>query len=74
MAMRKQILVAIFCTSLICLCAYSASAQAASGPKMVLKEWEFDCGKVKEGEIIEHTFSVLNQGDETLEIVRVRPG
>ena len=74
MAMRKQMLMAILFTSLICLCAYSAPAQAAPGPKMVLKEREFDCGEVKEGMVIEHTFSVLNQGDETLEIVRVRPG
>lgn len=29
---------------------------------------------LKEGEVIEHTFSVLNQGDEALEIVRVKPG
>ena len=72
--MRKQILMTIFFTSLICLCAYSAGAQAASGPKMVLKEREFDCGVVKEGETIEHTFSVLNQGDAPLEIVRVKPG
>ena len=72
--MRKQMLMAVFFTSLICLCAYSAGAEAASGPKMVLKELEFDCGEVKEGAVIEHTFSVLNRGDETLEIIRVKPG
>ena len=72
--MRKHVLLASILTSLVFLCAYSAYAQAVLGPKMVLKEREFDCGEVKEGEIIEHTFSVLNQGNETLEIVRVKPG
>lgn len=74
MAMKKQVFMTIFFTSLICLSAYSACAQAATGPKMILKEREFDCGEVKEGETIEHTFSVLNQGDAPLEIVRVKPG
>ena len=74
MAMRKQILMTIFFTSLICLCAYSAGAQAASGPKMALKEREFDCGEVREGETIEHTFSVLNQGDAPLEIAHASEG
>ncbi len=74
MAMRKHVLMAGILTSLIFLCAYSAGAQVATGPKMVLKEREFDCGEVKEGEVIEHTFSVLNQGDEPLKIVRVKPG
>ena len=41
---------------------------------MVLKEREFDFGEVKEGEVIEHSFSVFNQGDAPLEIVRVKPG
>ncbi len=49
-------------------------AQEKQGPKMVPKELEVDFGEVKEGEVIEHTFSVLNQGDEPLEIVEVRPG
>jgi hypothetical protein len=73
-AMKKHVLMTIILFSLIFLCAYPAPAQADSGPKMVLKEREFDCGEVKEGEVIEHTFSVLNQGDEPLEIVRVKPG
>jgi hypothetical protein len=49
-------------------------AQQEKGPKMVLKEREVDFGEVKEGDIIKHTFSVLNQGDEPLEIVEVKPG
>ncbi len=49
-------------------------AQQAIGPRMVLKEKCFDAKQVKEDEIIEHTFNVLNKGDRPLEIKRVRPG
>lgn len=72
--MRRRWFVRTACIALFLLYAYSAYAQEVLGPKMVLKEREFDCGEVKEGEVIEHTFSVLNQGDEPLEIVRVKPG
>ena len=51
-----------------------ALAQETSGPKMILQERLFDFGEVKEGKIIRHTFKVLNQGNESLEIKKVRPG
>ena len=41
---------------------------------MVLKEGVFDFKEVKEGEVIAHTFKVLNLGDQTLKIIRVKPG
>ena len=34
----------------------------------------FDFKEVKEGAIISHSFKVFNHGDETLRILRVRPG
>jgi hypothetical protein len=49
-------------------------AQQAIGPRMVLKEDCFDAKEVNEGEIIEHTFTVLNTGDQALEIKKVNPG
>lgn len=49
-------------------------AQQAIGPRIVLKEKYFDAKQVKEGEIIEHTFTVHNAGDSTLEIKKVKPG
>ncbi|TET85661.1 MAG: DUF1573 domain-containing protein [Desulfobacteraceae bacterium] len=49
-------------------------AQQATGPRMVLEEKYFDAKQVKEGEIIEHTFKVLNVGDRSLEIKKVKPG
>ncbi|MDY7036880.1 MAG: hypothetical protein SV375_12050 [Thermodesulfobacteriota bacterium] len=48
-------------------------AQETLGPKMVLKENAFDFKQVKQGEVIEHAFKVLNKGDQPLEI-KVRPG
>jgi hypothetical protein len=56
------------------LCSWPALAQEAQGPKMVLKERAFDFNKVREGEVISHAFEVRNEGDQALEIIRVRPG
>lgn len=54
---------------------YPALAQETpTGPKMVLKERVFDFGKVRQGEIIEHSFWVLNKGDQPLKIIGVKPG
>ena len=72
--MRKLWLVRIVCIALFSLYSYSALAQEVLGPKMVLKEQEFDFKEVKEGEIIRHTFQVLNEGDAMLEIKKVSPG
>jgi hypothetical protein len=72
--MKKHWFVRIVCIALFSLHSYSAPAQEVLGPKMVLKEQEFDFKEVKEGEIIKHTFQVLNEGDERLEIKKVSPG
>jgi hypothetical protein len=49
-------------------------ADQQTGPKMVMKEMAYDFKEVKEGDVIEHVFQVLNQGDQVLEIREVRPG
>ena len=72
--MRRRWSVRTACIALFFLYAYSAYAQEVLGPKMVLKERVFDFKEVKEGEVIEHTFKVLNQGEESLEIKKVAPG
>jgi len=72
--MKRCWLVGVICIALITLFGYSATAQETKGPKVVLKEREFDFKDVKEGKVIRHTFQVLNQGDETLEIKKVTPG
>ena len=51
-----------------------AWAQEATGPRMVLKEKSVDYKEVDEGEVIEHVFTVLNQGDQPLQIEKVKPG
>ena len=53
---------------------FSALAQDVRGPKMVLKEQVFDFKEVREGDVVQHTFKVFNEGDQTLEIKNVRPG
>ncbi|MCJ7687369.1 MAG: hypothetical protein MUO68_24080 [Desulfobacteraceae bacterium] len=72
--MRRRWLVRTVCIALFSFYSYSSYAQEAQGPKMVLKERVFDFEEVKEGEVVEHTFIVLNQGEETLEIKKVKPG
>ena len=53
---------------------YSVLAQNVRAPKMVLKEQVFDFKEVMEGDIVQHTFKVFNEGDQTLEIKNVKPG
>jgi hypothetical protein len=49
-------------------------AEQPSGPKMVMKELEYDLKTVKEGDVIKHAFQISNQGDQVLEIREVKPG
>lgn len=48
--------------------------QGNKGPKIIVEGQEFDFKEVKEGAVLEHTFKILNKGDETLKIISVRPG
>jgi hypothetical protein len=41
---------------------------------MVIKDKFADYQQVDEGEIIEHVFTVFNQGDQPLQIEKVKPG
>jgi len=72
--MEKKWLGATICFLMFVFSTYSAQAQQSQGPKMVLKEQVFDFGKVQQGEVIQHSFEVFNQGDQVLEIIRVKPG
>jgi hypothetical protein len=64
--------------SLLALCFNAhltiAWAQNATGPRMVIKEKAADHQQVDQGEIIEHVFTVFNQGDQPLQIKNVKPG
>jgi uncharacterized repeat protein (TIGR01451 family) len=41
---------------------------------MVLEEKSVDYKQVDEGEVIQHTFNVRNEGDQVLQIKSVKPG
>ena len=73
--MRKSWLFSLALGTLILIFSSLAPAQQrVGGPKMVIKEREFDFGEVKEGAVITHSFQILNSGNETLTIVKVNPG
>ena len=72
--MRKYWLIGIICIPLFTICGFSSLAQELQGPKMFLEEQVFDFKEVREGAVITHSFKVFNHGNETLRILRVRPG
>ncbi len=49
-------------------------AGEVQAPRMVLDQVQHDAGVVRQGEIIEHTFSARNEGNKPLEIRKVSPG
>lgn len=72
--MRRRFLWSFLFLAAVCLTVYSAEAGEKQGPRMKMQTTQFDCGSVIEGESIQHTFVVLNEGDEPLEIQKVAPG
>ena len=72
--MKKCLLLLLSSFLINAFLGYSIPAQEKQGPKMILEEERFDFGEVKEGEVISHSFKVLNQGDQPLEIKNVKPG
>ncbi|MBN2060253.1 MAG: hypothetical protein JW882_07535 [Deltaproteobacteria bacterium] len=59
---------------LFLFCFNAISAEKITGPKMLIEETLFDAKEVLEGDIIQHTFKILNIGDQPLEIKNIRPG
>lgn len=49
-------------------------AENRGTPLVVLPEQVVDLGEVREGKTIQHAFTVLNRGDQTLLIRDVKPG
>ena len=47
---------------------------ATTGPRIEIPEPSFDWGKVLHGDVVEHSFRILNTGDEVLRISQVKPG
>ena len=72
--MKKVLYGTFFLIFLISLSLSTGWAEQAIGPRMVIEKPLFDAQQVKEGEIIRHSFTVLNKGDKPLQIKRVQPG
>ena len=71
---KKYWLFGLSILALLLMCGHFALADQGGAPKMILKGQNFNFGEVMEGEVITHTFEVLNQGDEILTIEKVSPG
>ncbi len=56
--------------SIVCLCSLSVFAQML-GTKIYLPNDTFDFGTIKQGQVVSHTFTIMNNGDDTLKIQSV---
>jgi hypothetical protein len=72
--MKRSFTLASLYSLLLFVLATSSFAEAPSGPSIVLPERSFDFKEVEEGKTVEHSFKVLNKGNEVLEIRKVNPG
>ncbi|MEW6664934.1 MAG: DUF1573 domain-containing protein [Thermodesulfobacteriota bacterium] len=70
--MKRSVVVLLLVLAVAVSTCFSESAYGQPGPKMVLPESVFSPGRVMEGDVIQHTFSVLNKGDRLLAIEDVR--
>jgi len=52
----------------------ATSKPAHEGPRLSIPENEKDFGVVIRGEVLEATFDLQNIGNETLKVLRVKPG
>jgi hypothetical protein len=71
---KRLLLAEIILTLMAIFFCPPAWAQKMREPKLVLKQTVFDFNEVTEGSTISHSFSVINNGNETLKILRVKPG
>jgi hypothetical protein len=53
--------------------AWSESTAPGSAPKIAVDSESFDFGKVKDNEVLEHSFKIFNKGSAPLEIKDVKP-
>lgn len=71
---RLSALTSLYSLAFLLALISSSFAEAPSGPSIVLPERSFDFKEVEEGKTVEHSFKVLNKGNEVLEIRKVNPG
>lgn len=70
----KKLLLLVMGLLSIAIWGETVPAQGHKGPRIAVQGREFDFKEVKEGTVLEHTFKILNKGDEPLKIISVRPG
>jgi hypothetical protein len=68
--MKVKSIILLF-AGLFCLAFFSAQAQGASGPKIVIAEREHDFGTVYQGAELKQDFEITNQGDAPLVIEKI---
>jgi hypothetical protein len=73
-SMKRVVQMALLLLLISSFLGHTVLAQETRGPRIVVKEPVFDFKEIKEGSVVQHTFKVFNEGDETLEIKSVRPG
>lgn len=72
--MKKLFLIFLGILSVALWGSTAPGQEDGKGPGMTIKKSEFDFKEVKEGTVLEHTFKILNKGNETLKIISVKPG
>lgn len=72
--MRKIHLLMLLCLTALLSGSNSGLAKDLQAPRLAVAEALFNAGEVMEGDIIKHTFQVMNQGDKVLRIKNVKPG
>jgi hypothetical protein len=73
-SMKKLWILPLFCFLISSLFGFQATAQTVGGPEMIMPERSHDFKEVDEGTVLEHSFKVMNQGGQVLEIKNVNPG
>ena len=66
--MKKLLL---FAFSLFLFAVVKAQTEAAPAEVLLLKETEFDFGKIPQGKPVYHTFEIVNKGDKALKLDNV---
>jgi hypothetical protein len=70
--MKKNLLVLLILASAFGMGCSLVTARVHTGPKIEIKEKQYDFGQVVQGQQVVHAFEVRNIGDEVLEIEKVQ--
>jgi len=71
--MRRSILFSLLYLCLFQGAFFPTPSAAGSGPRVVIEKSRIDFGEVNQWDLLVHTFTVTNEGDDTLRIERVSP-